>query len=136
MSLIRPGKYLSKNFSILFNLKSIYKFWKKYFQRFFKLRIFKGFSTLKNQVIYLIANLLIYLFSRLRTNNGYLSYFNKLEDNTVSFNYLDGNNKQVGGTVRVDTREFNFSRLATMSYSQHGYFTEDKLVFAQFDNKE
>lgn len=72
----------------------------------------------------------------MRTNNGYFGYFNKLEDNTVSLNYLDVNNKQVGGTVRVDTKEINFSQLSTMSYAQHGYFTEDKLVFAQFDNNE
>jgi len=72
----------------------------------------------------------------MRTNNGYFGHFNKLEDNTISLNYLDINNKQVGGTVRVDTREINFSLLSTMSYSQHGYFNEDKLVFAQFNQKE
>ena len=72
----------------------------------------------------------------MRTRNGILGYFNKLEDNTISLNYLDANNKQVGGTVRVETREFNFSQLGLYNYSQHGYFNEDKLVFAQFEKNE
>ena len=72
----------------------------------------------------------------MRTSSGYFGHFNKLEDNTVSLNYLDKDNKQVGGTVRVDTKEFNLSMMSSKIYSQHGYFNEDKLVFAQFDNNE
>lgn len=53
----------------------------------------------------------------------------------MTLNYIDANNKQVGGTVRVDTKEFNFSQLSTLSYAQHGYFTEDKIVFAKFDKE-
>jgi hypothetical protein len=71
----------------------------------------------------------------LRTNTALLSYFNKLEDNNLTFNFVDENNKQVGGTVRVDTKEFRFSTLSTLSYAQHGYFTEDKIVFAKFDKE-
>jgi len=71
----------------------------------------------------------------LRTNTKLFGYFNKLEDNNLTLTYIDPNNKQVGGTVRVDTKEVNFSQLSTLSYAQHGYFNEDKIVFATF-NKE
>jgi len=64
-----------------------------------------------------------------------LGYFNKLEDNTLTLNYIDAKNKQVGGTVLVKTRELNFNMLSTTSYNQHGYFTEDKIVFANFDKE-
>ncbi len=71
----------------------------------------------------------------MRTKTSLFGFFNKLEDNYLTLNYIDDNNKQVGGTIRVDTREYNFSQLSTMSYSQHGYFTEDKIVFAYFDKE-
>ncbi len=71
----------------------------------------------------------------MRTNTKLFGYFNKLEDNTLTLNYIDTNNKQVGGTIRVDTKELNFSQLSTFSYAQHGYFSEDRLVFAKFDKE-
>jgi hypothetical protein len=51
-------------------------------------------------------------------------------------NYLDDNNKQIGGKLKVMTHEFNISMLRSFSYLQFGYFTHDKLVFAKFNTHE
>ncbi len=48
---------------------------------------------------------------------------------------LDEANPQLGGKLTVDTNEFNFSQLRSHTYSQVGFFTDDKLVFVKFDPK-
>ena len=50
-------------------------------------------------------------------------------------NYIDQTNPQIGGSLKVHTKEWNFSQLFTTSYIQYGYFTDDKLVFGNFNNR-
>jgi hypothetical protein len=49
--------------------------------------------------------------------------------------YLDEAHPILGGKLSVSTGEFNFSQLRSHSFHQLGYFTDDKLVFGQFDKK-
>jgi hypothetical protein len=61
--------------------------------------------------------------------------FNKWERCSLNLQFVDPNNKNVGGVLKVDTNEFNFSQLSSHHYTQYGYFTDDKLVFGKFDSK-
>ena len=61
--------------------------------------------------------------------------FVKYERNTLTFDYIDENNKQIGGKVKVVTDEINFSLIRHFNYTQYGYFTNDRLVYAKFDTK-
>ena len=70
-----------------------------------------------------------------RRYDTFFKRFTKYERNTLSFNYLDENNKQVGGKLKVDTQEINLSMLRAFNYQQFGYFTSDKLVFARFNTE-
>lgn len=46
---------------------------------------------------------------------------------------LDETNPQLGGKLKVDTNELNFAQFRSHTFSQVGFFTDDKLVFVQFD---
>lgn len=61
--------------------------------------------------------------------------FDKYERNYINLNYIDEENKRLGGTVKVYTKEFDFALLKPHYYYQYGYFTLDRLVFAQFNTK-
>ena len=50
-------------------------------------------------------------------------------------NNLDSNNNNLGGTVKVVTREFNFSLMRPFFFTQYGFYTPEKLVFGRFTTK-
>ena len=61
--------------------------------------------------------------------------FVKYERNFLTFDFLDKDNKQIGGKIKVQTSEINLSQLATYNYRQYVYFTGARLVFAKFDSE-
>lgn len=74
-------------------------------------------------------------FERFRRQNNFFKKFIKYERNFLSLEPLDEDNKQLGGRLNVYTKEFNFSLLKAFQYHQYGYYTADRLVFAQFSSK-
>ena len=72
---------------------------------------------------------------RFRRQNNFFKRFIKYERNYLTLEPIDENNKLLGGRLKVYTKEFNFSLLKSFQYNQHGYYTGDRLVFAQFVNK-
>ena len=59
----------------------------------------------------------------------------KIESNLITLNPIDETNSNVGGTVHVQTKEFNFSLMRPLLFSQYGYYTPEKLVFGKFTTK-
>ena len=72
---------------------------------------------------------------RRRDDTKLFKKFIKYERNFLTFTLLDEANPILGGKVKVETSEINFSQLRMHNYNQVGYFTDDKIVFAQFKEK-
>jgi hypothetical protein len=83
-------------------------------------------------------NLFNFFFSNRRIRRRADSYlfkkFVKYERNYLSFNYLDESHPQLGGKINVETNEINFSQFRSHTLQQVGYFTDDKIVFVQFNS--
>jgi hypothetical protein len=120
MSIIRPGNYLSKDDMFKYLLLAFLQLGKK---------------TVRDNVKIIKTDESNLKLERFRRQNNFFKKFIKYERNYLSLEPLDEDHKQLGGRLKVYTKEFNFSLLQAFQYNQYGYYTNDRLVFAQFKNK-
>lgn len=71
---------------------------------------------------------------RRRCDSKLFRNFVKYENTKITFNPISDKDPNIGGTVAVVTREFNFSMMKFFLFNQYGYYTHDKLVFGKFAN--
>lgn len=114
MTTIRAGKYISK-----INNTAFLPYGKK---------------TLKDSLVLTKTNDSTLNFTRFRRRYDSTIFKNiiKYETNSLKLNYIDNDHKELGGRVKVYTREFNVANLQPYSYYMYGYFNRDELVFAKF----
>ena len=59
----------------------------------------------------------------------------KYEANSLFLTPIDAERPEIGGKIKCNTKELNFSQLTLRNYNQFGFYTPEKLVFGKFLTK-